>query len=362
MKKTSCLTVIIVRHGQTDASDTRPRTILGQMDSPLNDTGRKQVNALTWRLKKIPIDVIFTSDTQQSKETAQMIAKELPNVPIIDDDRLREMNMGKMTGKPAKLLHKALELKSQYNLTIGQTGECVKGFRKRVLDFYRCLLSRYVVSPQRLLDEQAKFLSLQSMSKLNQKNFSPVISIGQNFFRRKSGRKTSLQSMPSSPMEDKVFQYEKLTKLPSIESKSAEGIATKSVSTEKHLNLESRLLDKKTVLIITHGGWIDQLFRHLIVDLKFTSEKDLYHGFPKESALYKFEIYKETSGADYEFKGIVKEANDVSHWGYMKRKRRAFVRGEKKPLLPPIPTKIQHLKAEPKKTKIGAPKQKSLGW
>lgn len=65
-------TVYIVRHGQT-VSNVEP--IVQGFDDPLTDEGHEQARLVAERFKTLPCDVIISSDTVRTIETARYIAK-----------------------------------------------------------------------------------------------------------------------------------------------------------------------------------------------------------------------------------------------------------------------------------------------
>ena len=67
---------VFVRHGETD--NNKNRIIQGgNLNSPLNDTGRKQAADQAKKLKKESFDVIVASPLKRAMETATIIAEEL---------------------------------------------------------------------------------------------------------------------------------------------------------------------------------------------------------------------------------------------------------------------------------------------
>ncbi len=89
--------IFIVRHGQD--IDNADGILNGHRDEELTDMGRQQAQETALKLKDKNIQVICSSPLKRTRETAQIIAKELniPDVFIYDD--LIERDYGILTGK-----------------------------------------------------------------------------------------------------------------------------------------------------------------------------------------------------------------------------------------------------------------------
>jgi len=87
--------IFLVRHGET-AWNVEGR-FQGQSDTPLNETGRQQADALGSYLKGRNLQVIYTSDLVRALNTARIIGA-YHNVDIKPDPRLRELNFGSWEG------------------------------------------------------------------------------------------------------------------------------------------------------------------------------------------------------------------------------------------------------------------------
>lgn len=120
--------IYYIRHGETDFN-TQGRN-QGQLDIPLNDTGILQAQKARDDSEILKFDVIYCSSLARAKQTAEII-NEKHGVPIVFDDRLREIYMGSVQGK-TKSEFTEFELENYlFNLEkIG--GESLKDFCDRV--------------------------------------------------------------------------------------------------------------------------------------------------------------------------------------------------------------------------------------
>lgn len=88
--------VIMVRHGQ--ARNNVERMLAGRMDGiPLTPEGVRQAGHAAKMLASAGVTAIYSSPIERAAETARMISEEC-GVPVIVDERLTEIDMGKFTG------------------------------------------------------------------------------------------------------------------------------------------------------------------------------------------------------------------------------------------------------------------------
>lgn len=81
----------IIRHGKTDWNEIHK--LQGRTDIPLNDEGRQMARDAAKEYKDIHFDVCFCSPLCRARETAELLL-EGRNVPIVIDERLKEMSFG----------------------------------------------------------------------------------------------------------------------------------------------------------------------------------------------------------------------------------------------------------------------------
>ncbi len=91
--------IYIVRHGET-CSNVEGR-LQGWSDDALNENGIKLAEITGQKMRGINFDYCISSPLRRAKETADIILYESGNTstPIVFDDRLKEINMGKWEQK-----------------------------------------------------------------------------------------------------------------------------------------------------------------------------------------------------------------------------------------------------------------------
>ena len=87
--------VYVIRHGETIWN--AEGRLQGSMDIELNASGRQVAGELGEQLENVPFDYIFSSPLIRAYETACLIRGHR-NIPIIRDDRLREISFGVAEG------------------------------------------------------------------------------------------------------------------------------------------------------------------------------------------------------------------------------------------------------------------------
>ncbi len=88
-----------LRHGETDWN--KLRLMQGQTDTPLNTTGIFQAEAVAQVIAKKKIATIVTSPLRRAKHTADIVAKQLPGVKIVELHELKESHFGSYEGHPS---------------------------------------------------------------------------------------------------------------------------------------------------------------------------------------------------------------------------------------------------------------------
>lgn len=97
--------LILVRHGETDMN--RLGRIQGISDLELNETGKRQAEALAQALKNEKVEAIYTSPLKRARDTAYTIGR-YHQVEIVPLFGLRELDAGDVDGLTYK------EMRAQY--------------------------------------------------------------------------------------------------------------------------------------------------------------------------------------------------------------------------------------------------------
>lgn len=88
--------IYLFRHGETDWN--KMKRLQGQSDVPLNEFGRELAVKTAEALRDVPFDAAFSSPLCRAAETARIILRDR-GVPLVTDDRLKEINFGRWEGQ-----------------------------------------------------------------------------------------------------------------------------------------------------------------------------------------------------------------------------------------------------------------------
>ena len=87
--------LLFIRHGQTDWN--KERKVQGLADIPLNEYGIYLAEKTAEGLKDEHIDICFTSPLVRARKTAKVVLRGR-DVPIIDEDAIKEISFGEYEG------------------------------------------------------------------------------------------------------------------------------------------------------------------------------------------------------------------------------------------------------------------------
>lgn len=85
----------IMRHGKTDWNAAYK--LQGGVDIPLNEEGRQMAKTAREKYSDLEFDICYCSPLKRARETAEIFL-EGRNIPIVMDERLKEMSFGKYEG------------------------------------------------------------------------------------------------------------------------------------------------------------------------------------------------------------------------------------------------------------------------
>ena len=96
--------VFLARHGETEWNREGRRH--GQLDAPLTAEGREEVQRVAERLRRLPINAVFSSPLGRALASAQVYASAL-GLPVVTVEELAEIHHGAMAGLEAEQVEAA---------------------------------------------------------------------------------------------------------------------------------------------------------------------------------------------------------------------------------------------------------------
>ncbi|KAJ3231431.1 hypothetical protein HDU78_007717 [Chytriomyces hyalinus] len=378
-----CLLVTIVRHAETrlNKKGRGGRYMQGQLNEDLTDKGLLQAKALAYRLRKHQFHKIITSDLKQAVQTTTEIEKYQKEAKVTTDVRLREQDLGDLAGKKIPEVQRILKAADNHqDGYLKHKGEPMESFKTRMLDFYHDLIIENLVEPHydfldKMAEEDAKREEAKEKyhSKLSQKNVVPPAifegvetSTPQMAPIEVANAGTTTSSVVNTTTDASIIP-QAAPPSPLLKSKSAPAnsattshvgrtiprLNTGLISSSMVQSLPSphpstsialphplltptspnrpSILDTKKrqrrpqfpqqrVLLVTHGGCIRLLLKHLMSDLGFPV-KEPHPGFPKPTSVNQFVICKKFwNDGDYEWSGLVLHMNNVAHLADMEKR------------------------------------------
>ncbi len=131
--------IYLVRHGQTDSNAQK---IYNFADEDINAVGVAQAMQLRNLVQGLRFDTVIASTMLRAHHTAEIITD---NAPMILDSRIRERDLGDLTGLPLETVDR--DDYWNYNSTTRYgTAEPVRDFFARVYDFINELKTKNYTS------------------------------------------------------------------------------------------------------------------------------------------------------------------------------------------------------------------------
>jgi len=120
------------------SKDNEAKIASGWKNVELSELGIQQAKEIGERFKDIKIDLICCSDLKRAVDTVKIAFRD--KIPVIIDQRLRELNYGDFNGKPREIVGpmKKERIKEPFS-----SGESYEQAMIRVHDFYKELKEKY---------------------------------------------------------------------------------------------------------------------------------------------------------------------------------------------------------------------------
>lgn len=136
---------ILLRHGETKYQANRTDDLYfveEQFSLPLTKKGEKDIKRVAKELKEKKIDLIYSSDFYRTKQTTEIVAKEL-GLDIIFDQRLRDTDFGFFHGKTGEEYRAFFEFEKQRFFKRTPEGENWRDVSERVITVIRDIEEKY---------------------------------------------------------------------------------------------------------------------------------------------------------------------------------------------------------------------------
>jgi len=160
-QKVSKNNYFVIRHGRSVMNEKEIiiSTLPEKVECPLTKEGEESVRQEVEKIKKekIKIDLIFSSDLLRTKQTSEIIAKELGIKEIIFDSRLRDIQAGDADGKSIAEYFSFWKDAEEMFTKTRPGGECYNEVKIRMYNFIKEIDKKYegrnilIVSHQRPL-------------------------------------------------------------------------------------------------------------------------------------------------------------------------------------------------------------------
>lgn len=134
-----------LRHGQTTQQTKGKKFTYKWPDIPpvkLTKKGEAQIRKAAKKLKKEKIDLIYSSDIYRTRQTSQIVAKEL-KLEVSFNKRLRDINLGIYHGKLKEGFYKDFPDRKKRFYMRPEQGESWNDCKERMLNFIKDLEKKH---------------------------------------------------------------------------------------------------------------------------------------------------------------------------------------------------------------------------
>jgi len=136
----------LLRHGKTIYQTKKKGIIYPARDSTeirLTKKAEGEIKKLAKKIKKLSVDLIYSSDFFRARQTAEIVAKGLKK-KIFFDKRLRDINLGVYHGKSKKEFYRNFPRNyPERFIKRPPRGESWKDCQKRIFDFFKEINKKY---------------------------------------------------------------------------------------------------------------------------------------------------------------------------------------------------------------------------
>ena len=162
------LVALLHRHGETTLN--ADNAFRSRMDPPLNDVGLKQAEAAAEFLGRYDLERIVTSPMLRAYQTACLVQREFPTVPVVQDRSLMPWDLGFMAGLDRDLYHDILDLYVKQPYKVVPDGEALDQLKLRTKLFFTSEFEReegltcYVLHTSNIITLSNLILGTENMS------------------------------------------------------------------------------------------------------------------------------------------------------------------------------------------------------
>jgi broad specificity phosphatase PhoE len=159
-------TYYIFRHGEAvsnkkNVSSSWPEKFF----NPLTFRGKQQIKRVIPRIKKLKIDLIFSSDILRTKQTAEIIAKVL-KLRVKFDKKLREINTGIFNGGPLDKWYEFYRQNTEFFIKKPKNGgENYREVKERAKNFLKKIDKKYKNKKILIVGHGGVFENMQALIK-----------------------------------------------------------------------------------------------------------------------------------------------------------------------------------------------------
>jgi len=284
----------LVRHGQTE--ENKQKLIQGHLDGKLSDLGILQSKATGLRLEREEFDNIYVSDLGRTRETLRHLIsskKTLKNVTFTP--LIREKNGGVLEGKKSILWEtQAAIAKTELRKYRCENSESWEDVMVRAELFMKYLISNYIRKKEETITKYEREAGLFYTAK-------PLASKLLQDPREEAKMEQEQEEKPIEPIKRSKTVYDR--------SSSTRKQRIKIF--ENEVAMPGKSSDTKKILVVTHGGFIMELF-NVIAKKLHNEQPKLQNETPNCSiSVLRFSVVKST--LDTKLKMEMVKKNDIAH-------------------------------------------------